>query len=178
VRLFVALDLPEDVRVRVTAWMGEPKSRDWRPVPPDQWHITLAFLGEVKDGSLMELQAALSTVAFQPFPLSLGPPGGFPNRHRAKAAWLSVLGDQNKLLRLQTAVAGACAPFAPGMDAKPFSGHVTLARCKSEHGGELPFRGTGPSAYWECRDFTLKKSVLGPEGSTYTDLARFQTKGG
>ena len=57
-RLFVALDLPEDLRDRLThLQQGVPAAR-W--VPPENMHLTLRFIGEVDGHQARDIDAALA----------------------------------------------------------------------------------------------------------------------
>src|SRR4051794_25247903 len=64
-RLFVALDLPEDVREALPR-PGAP----WRAVPPENLHVTVAFLGDVDPDA-----AAVAALA------PVGRPPGGPDHH-------------------------------------------------------------------------------------------------
>ena len=94
-RLFIALDLPDEVR----AWVAErqrelehllsdPKLRWTTPV---QWHITLRFLGETPEHKIPAITSAMKRTAegTPPFKLSLGKVGTFSGS-RMGVLWLGI----------------------------------------------------------------------------------------
>jgi len=69
-RLFVALDLPVDIRETLALMRGSMPGVQW--VPAQNHHITLRFIGEITDRHRMEeIDLALSRLAWKPFDLSL-----------------------------------------------------------------------------------------------------------
>ncbi len=172
-RLFVALELPEDVKARLKAWLGQPKARDWRWTSPDQWHVTLAFLGEVPEGAFEPLCTELAKLEFGTLNLALGSAGGFPDARAAKVAWVGLLGDILTLSRMQQSVVAACKPYAPRIDLKPFHAHVTIGRSRLAYGLPLPLPSHAPVGHWCSSEFSLIKSTVGHEGSMYQTLKSF-----
>lgn len=131
-RLFVGLEIAEPVRaevLRVHAALGVAIQRQGvRMVNPGKLHLTLAFLGSVRDEVVPELRESLGRLGgLGEFSLKLGELGAFPDRRRPKVVWISVDGEP-ALTTLAAEVARLSRPFAPELDARPFSGHVTLAR--------------------------------------------------
>jgi 2'-5' RNA ligase len=94
VRLFLAFELPEDLRVRI-AERVEPLRSTLPPaswVPAERLHLTLAFLGEVEEPRVTALDGALRPV-FADAPrlcLRLAGPGTFPPARPARVAWIGV----------------------------------------------------------------------------------------
>lgn len=87
----------------------------------DKWHVTLAFLGEVDDTRLSEVEDALSKVRPPgPFRLRLAGAGRFRT-----AAWAGIDGEIDRLHELQAAVLAALADFPTGDRA--YTPHLTVA---------------------------------------------------
>lgn len=131
-RLFVGLEIAEPVRtevLRVHADLGVAIQRQGvRMVNPGKLHLTLTFLGSVEDEVVPELQASLGEICgFGEFSLKLGGLEAFPDRRRPKVVWVGVDGD-TAMTTLADQVTRLCRPFAPEINERPFSGHVTLAR--------------------------------------------------
>ena len=186
-RLFVALDLPEDLRDGLVGW-GRRQLRDpaLRVVPPQSLHITLAFLGflpEKKIGRLGEIVDRLSSPAPT---IELGDPVAKPSLAQARLFALPAGSPQAVALQAELAgeLAGArlCKP-----EKRPFWPHVTVARIKS--GGRGSKRqmtvvkppGRLPKALLEpalCVRVTLYRSELNPMGARYTPLARVELSRG
>jgi 2'-5' RNA ligase len=135
-RLFVALDLPDEVvaavSARVEAAGSLPAALRW--VVPQQWHITLAFYGEVDERKVDDLTERLARAArrTEPFALTLGDPGRFGSARRARVVWLGLHDGGEQLARLAASARAAGRrvglrrdDLAPDYRYRP---HITLAR--------------------------------------------------
>ena len=135
-RLFVALEIPEDVRRQL-----EAGSRELRPVlPKARWvrselmHLTLVFLGETDRELVPELDLRLreAFAAYRPLALRVSELGAFPPRGRKRVLWAGVDADAD--LRTVQAAAEKAVERATGeamkKKGKPYHAHVTLARCQ------------------------------------------------
>ena len=76
-------------------------------LPPDNWHITLKFLGEVPEEKMKRIEAALSEVSFAPFAVSLSGGGAFPNNDYPRAIWVG--GESQECIALAEKVESALA---------------------------------------------------------------------
>lgn len=135
-RLFVAVQPPPEALADLEATVA-PLRGAWpelRWTGSDRWHVTLAFLGEVADGTLDELAVRLARAAVrhQPAELWIGHGGAFPSKRRARVLISRVEGDQPALSALAASVAaGARRAGAPPPDeGRKFRPHLTLARCR------------------------------------------------
>jgi len=92
-RLFVALDLPWDLRQRVASLAngGIPGAR-W--VPPENYHITLRFIGETPGHRAEEIDMALAGLRGRGFSLTLSGLGTFTKGGRSTALWVGVERNQ------------------------------------------------------------------------------------
>src|SRR5512147_938742 len=74
VRVFVALELPEEIRNRLSEVQNQLRGCSARLtfVDPALIHITLKFIGEVPEKEIPRLCDALRSVAFRPFPVTIG----------------------------------------------------------------------------------------------------------
>jgi RNA 2',3'-cyclic 3'-phosphodiesterase len=123
-RLFVAVDLPTAATASLVAL--QPAARpDVRLAAPDQFHLTLHFIGEA---DIERIADALSTVAFPAFSLTLQGVGQFPSAGGAVTLWVGVQ-ESSELLELHTAVAAALADEGFRPEARRYTPHITLARC-------------------------------------------------
>jgi len=127
VRLFVAIDLPAQVRARLGGLgAGVPGAR-W--VDPEQIHLTLRFIGEVDGAVFEDVRLALGAVRAPRFDVMLEGVGHFGDRRRVRALWAGVAPGAalNRLAgQIETALVGAgCAP-----EGRKFKAHVTLARLR------------------------------------------------
>jgi RNA 2',3'-cyclic 3'-phosphodiesterase len=139
VRLFVAVTPPAGVLSDLDAAVAAARAgrggrRDLRWTGLADWHITLAFLGEVTAPVADRLAPQLERAAQRHPPLSLAfaGAGAFPDPARARVLWCGLDGDRRALAELAASVAaGAGRAGAPPPDAgRPFRPHLTLARSR------------------------------------------------
>ncbi len=173
-RLFVAVVLPEDAQDTLAElYAGIPGAR-W--TPPGQFHLTLAFLGEVAPSRLEDLERALATVRAAPFPMMLRGIGHFPPRGHPRVLWAGVEPNE-ALARLQGRVERAVNRAGVATEKRKWHAHVTLARLQAAPHGRVAeflmehalFRA-GPI---QVEAFQLMSSVLRPDGAEHTPEATF-----
>ena len=87
-RLFVALSLPENVRWQLRMLTGGLPGAKW--VPPENYHLTLRFLGEIDGRDMDYVDAALAGIRAPTFKLRLAGIGHFATGGRVKAVWAGV----------------------------------------------------------------------------------------
>lgn len=185
-RLFVALDLPEEVRKGIAAWgRGALVDPALRPIPEESLHITLAFLGYRPEREIERIAAAVGeSVGPAPW-VELLDPVQRPPRGRARLFALPALSPGTESLQagieLKLAEEGFYKP-----EKRSFWPHVTVARVRSEaRGSRRPAAVSGPpgklpealaEAFLGVR-LTLYRSVLLPTGAQYVPEAQFELPG-
>lgn len=185
-RLFVALDLPDDLREGIVAWGREALADPaLRPVAPESLHITLAFLGHRPEGEI-EAIAAVVRERVGPAPwVELLEAEQRPPRGRARLYALPALSPGAEALQAGVAQGLAEEGFYEP-ERRPFWPHVTVARVRPEGRGsrrpavvESP-PGKLPEGMSEariCRRMTLYRSELQPTGARYVPLAQVELPG-
>lgn len=182
-RLFIACPLPETLQSAVTQWRQIAQRHlleGLRWSPPQQWHLTLRFLGDVPAADLPLLVEALEAAcAAQPsFVLSLAGCGCFPSAERPRVFWLGLRGQVDALERLQARVAKETAPWGQ-KDDRPFRPHLTLARIRD--GSPAAHQGLSrclsrlprpPEDPWTVDGLILYRSQLRTDGAVHTALHR------
>lgn len=179
-RLFIAVDLPESLRDRLLALQTNIPGATWVKRPA--LHLTLRFLGDVEQAQIAKLNAALSAIQAEPFPMALSGVGRFPpnERRSARVLWVGIA-RQPALLRLAASVESAVVGLGfPPDDHDEFSPHITLARLKehrdaagavsrflSQHQG---FRADP----FSVESFVLYSSTLTPQGAIYKPVESFK----
>lgn len=167
-RLFVALDLPEEVRVALARWgakAGEAFGGTLRAVPPENLHLTMAFLGarsEREAPAIGAIVTATTTAGATP-QLSLGAPLWLPPR-RPGVLTVEVDDHTGALTILHASLIAALqadAAFTP--EARPFRPHITVGRVPRGHrirprDADLP---PPPSATFHTTVLTLYRSRAG-----------------
>lgn len=124
-RLFVAVELPEEVKDRLASLCHGLKGARW--VRDRQFHITLRFLGEVEPSQARSVTEALHGVRSDPFELSLSGLGCFPPRGRPRVVWAGIEGSE-ELLGLHREVQRVLRRCGFGPEDRKFAPHVTLGR--------------------------------------------------
>ena len=134
VRMFAALVPPEPVVEDLAEFLAPRQEAEpgFRWTVPEQWHVTLAFMGSVTDRILDDLVERLGRAAARRSPLDLTLVGGgaFPNPARAKVLFAAVDADGREADLRHLAVGARAAATKAGADAEGgrFHPHVTLAR--------------------------------------------------
>ncbi|MDQ1522410.1 MAG: 2,3-cyclic 3-phosphodiesterase [Pyrinomonadaceae bacterium] len=189
-RIFCALELPEDVRARVAAHVAHLRAAaesslkiSWERA--EKLHLTLKFLGEVEAGRVESLARAAKRVAEGTckFEVSLGESGAFPPRGNPRVLWLGLQDATGLLARLQARLEAECERENFPRDARPFRPHITIARIRAanaaaRHVAALHRETEFAPAIFDVGDFVIMQSQLGTDGSRYTTLSRHELKAG
>lgn len=175
-RLFVALEVADDVRERIDAALAELREGDdgLRWSRPDGWHVTLAFLGEVTaavDVVTAAVARGVEAAAVGPVRLRLDRPGRFGRR----AAWLGIVDDPpGAVTRLGDAIQTALDEAALPVDRKEVHPHLTVVRPRGRRRlpqglvDELP----KVEGAWTVEHAVVYRSTTDPGGAIYDGLAR------
>ncbi len=170
-RLFIAVDLPEEVRAEVEGLMDQVHNARW--VNPRQLHITLRFMGDTPDHALPLIREQLGRVNQDSFHLQLRGVGVFPRgssrrqRNPPKILWLGIEPGE-KLASLKRSID---AVLGADLEQRPFSPHLTLARFPRPPDDTLATfladRQRYCSRMWPVTAFHLYQSTLRPEGAVH-----------
>ena len=167
-RLFVAIPLPEDVRLELARLSGGVPGARWTPV--DNLHVTLRFIGEADGGQFADIAAALGAVDGAGFELQLASVGQFGARRRARVLWAGV-GPSEALARLQGRIEAALRGTGLAPEPRKYHPHVTLARLKGAPaervGRYLVDHGGYESRQFTAETFVLFQSFLGQAGAIH-----------
>ncbi|MDQ3989518.1 MAG: RNA 2',3'-cyclic phosphodiesterase [Actinomycetota bacterium] len=127
-RLFVALTPPDVVAEELAARVAllRELAPELRWSRPEQWHLTLAFLGEVGDAARDDIACRLERAARRHAPLPLSFAGG--GRFGGRVLWAGVRGDREALRRLAESVRAAARRARLPVEERPYRPHLTLAR--------------------------------------------------
>lgn len=132
--MFVAVRPPESAVADLDAFLDvRREAGPFRWTPPEQFHVTLAFLGEVPDRCLDELAERLTRAAARrtTFTTALAGGGAFPSAARSRVLWAGLqLTDPaaEELRRLATGARAAAAKSGIAVEGRRFRPHLTLAR--------------------------------------------------
>ena len=168
-RLFVALGLPPECRADLSALAGGIPGAKW--VPPDNYHLTLRFIGEIENWRAQEVDDALAAIRGTAFELSLHGLGTFEKAGRIHSLWVGA--ERNETLaHLQNKVETALQRIGLAPERKRFSPHVTIARTDRAPPEKViayvQAHNLFRAAPVQVDYFTLFSSRLGKEASVYT----------
>jgi 2'-5' RNA ligase len=192
-RLFVALDLQEEIRRRIETFINEvgdlaPGAR-W--VNPESLHVTLKFIGEKPDAMVKSIEEKLASIKGQPLNIRCSETGFFPTPRSARVFWIGIQADAG-LAELARKVEDGLAEISIPKEKRDFSPHLTLARASGGSGApgrrkgdktnrvfanlqeKLAQRSAAEFGTMTAREFFLYRSQLSPKGSKYTKIARFE----
>ncbi|MDW8398177.1 MAG: RNA 2',3'-cyclic phosphodiesterase [Acetobacteraceae bacterium] len=173
-RLFVALDLPDALREALSARATGLPHAKW--VPPENYHLTLRFIGEVEPWRAEEVDECLAALRARPFDLTLAGAGLFQKGGKIHSVWIGA--ERNDALAaLQAKIETALQRIGLPAEKRRFAPHVTLARteraapekCIAWVQANNLFR----AATVRMEEFTLFSSRLGKEASVYTPEAAY-----
>lgn len=143
-------------------------------VNPEIVHITLKFLGDIKESMVAPVSAALDSIMCEPFEAKVEGIGVFPKPSNPKVLWLGASGNFETL---HNEVEAVLKPFNFKRDEKGFTAHATIARVKSLNKDQKndfidilnEFKNIELGSMQVNKMF-LKKSTLTPDGPIYETL--------
>jgi 2'-5' RNA ligase len=182
-RIFVALDLPDEVREGVTAW-GKAELIDpaLRPTRLESLHVTLVFLGHREADEVAAIAATVRGVGAPAALMKLEDPITLPRRRRAAVFALPAPSPATTDLH-HGVVDRLVEAGLHEAEERDFWPHVTVARVRPEgrgsrrpaavarRPGDLPDRLKEP--FYAVR-MTLYRSELQPGGARYVPLAQVE----
>ena len=177
-RIFIALDIPAEVRARLTEFMERARAL----APEARWarveglHVTLKFVGHASDERVEQIKSALRSIKAAPFIVRFEGIGFFPNPKAARVFWAGVEGGAD-LPRLASAIDAALEKLGVERETKPYHPHLTLARTSARPLRELQTLLSDPPPQFgtmTAREFFLYQSQPQKGGSKYTKLERFR----
>lgn len=176
IRLFIALDLPEDIRENMRQFIGECKNiqRDGlKYVDAENLHITLKFIGDTDEDKIPPLINELQKVGKQKRELDISRTGAFPAIQYPKVIFIG-LNKSEQLLTEVNEIEAACERCGIARETREFLSHITICRVKESIDEQLKNflltqRDRKFGAF--CSEgFHLYQSELKPGGPKYTKL--------
>lgn len=172
-RLFSALGVPEAVARELSLFRGGLPDTTW--VEPADFHVTLAFFGEIDGRSAEELAAALDEIDASSFEVALEGLSVFgADRPHAIVA---LARKTPALLALEAAHRGVMQRLGIGDQARKYTPHVTLGRLRRVTAGEvagwISQQPAFPSLAWRAERFALYSSRTSRGGGPYVEEVPF-----
>ncbi len=173
IRLFTAIGLPPDLTTRLTLMQGGVPGARWSP--PENFHLTLRFIGEVDEAVANDIDDMLSGLRAASFELTLKGCGSFGSKD-PHSLWVGVA-PCPPLLQLAARVDSLLQRMGIGAETRKYTPHVTLARLKDAPvprvqaflGDHVQFLGGPFGVTW----FGLYSSHPGSQGRRYVLERRY-----
>ncbi|MBN1626786.1 MAG: RNA 2',3'-cyclic phosphodiesterase [Deltaproteobacteria bacterium] len=180
IRAFLAFELPPEIREKVRQVSEELKGlkMDVRWVRPENIHLTVVFLGNVREGDISAMAREIEHVScgFHPFELCLKGIGVFPESRRPRVLWVGYEGDIERMAVLREVLYERLMPFEIKDEKRQFRPHLTLGRFRNPgRRSTLPddvikqYEGLS-SASFKASELVLFKSELRPQGPEYSKI--------
>ncbi len=181
-RLFVALEISEEVRAAIAALIRELKPLDhsWKWVGAENLHVTLKFLGEIPLEKLKSIKEALQGVSCEwPIVVKFRALGFFPNERRPRVLWAGMEAPKS-LPDLARTIEEALARVGVAPEEREFTPHLTLARNKDGKVSErlrssLARHAASQFGEMNASAFHLIECKLKSTGAEYTTLESFSS---
>ena len=185
IRTFVAIEMPAVVRDSIATLQqdlrGFPVRVSW--VRPANIHLTLKFLGDIRENQVGAISEALARVGEKtaPFSLSVGTLGFFPNRRRPRVLWVGISNPDGELRQLAESVENALLPLGFKKEKRGFNPHLTFGRVRDPRNIEQVMEKLETTEFEEqaifVKEMVFMKSTLHPRGSIYEPLKRIALGG-
>jgi RNA 2',3'-cyclic 3'-phosphodiesterase len=185
VRLFVALELPEEARDALVRWRSRLRgeARDLRLIAREDLHATLCFLGWRSSREIAAIRDACKVLVAQTVPrVRLGDAIWLPPP-RPRVLAVALQDGSGALARMQSVLSEALTAggwYEP--ERRPYLSHVTVARAgRGSQGPGAGRRARGslpppPALEFRAAFVTLYRSRLLPAGARYEALARIELR--
>ncbi|HEV7905759.1 MAG TPA: RNA 2',3'-cyclic phosphodiesterase [Pyrinomonadaceae bacterium] len=191
-RIFCAVDLPDDVRAQAAAHIsrlreaastaGSPHKIGWERA--EKLHLTLKFLGELEPVRIEALTRAAKRAAesVERFTVTLAEAGAFPPNANPRVLWLGFRDETKHLAALYERLEEECARENFPREARAFHPHITLARIRipnaapARHLAKLHRETNFEPASFDVHELIVMQSQLGTGGSRYTPLSKHELK--
>lgn len=173
-RLFIAIDLPENVKDAI--------ADTYRAIPGTKWvdekklHCTLHFIGEVAEPTPEVLITGLSKIKCTPMQLQIKSTGFFPPRKEPRILWFGIM-HPPEFLTLQSKIERTCLSICPSAETRKFHPHVTVARLNDPHREKVADFVVANSLFssdpFEMTAYHLYRSHQGKVTTHYEKLVTF-----
>ena len=184
-RTFIALELDPAVRETLAGLQGALKKLDldvkW--VKPQNIHITLKFLGQIRQKKIKAIVDIFAEMydSTEPFEVRLTTLGAFPNVRRPKVIWAGLEDSNGQLKTLASRTEEILCRLGFPKEQREFTSHITLGRVRSFKNLprlskaleeiKVPFQ-----LNQHFNTVTFFKSTLTPQGPIYESLLTYELK--
>ena len=158
-RLFFALWPDDETRLNLARCSQSLAAQGFKPVPPQNLHVTLMFLGQVDAATECLIKHSAASILARPFVLTFDRLSYWP---KPKVLCLTCTHTPDEVSKLAAALTDNVASYGLPTDTRPYQPHITLVRPTRY----LPDIDCEP-LLWRAEAFCLVESCSGPDGVSY-----------
>jgi len=166
-RLFTGLEIPAEIGQTLSSLRGGLPGARW--IDPENYHVTLRFIGDIDGASANEIAAMLFQVNRKPFEVTVQGLSSFGGRK--PRAVVANIAPTRPLIELQAELERLMQRIGLDPEGRKFVPHVTLARLHDSSSRDvadyLSVRGYFPSRVFTADRFVLFSSRATTGGGPY-----------
>ena len=166
-RLFTGLEVPPEIGMLLSTMRGGLRGARW--IDPENYHITLRFIGDVDEHTADEIADALDRVNRSPMPVTLEGLSSFGSK-KPHSIYVRVAPDP-EIMELQAEHERIMQRIGLAAEGRKFTPHVTVARCKGAAAADvahwLSLRGVFHTTVFTARRFVLFSARASKGGGPY-----------
>ncbi len=181
-RLFIAVDLPDRSKKLIESKIVQIKKetiQDIKWVDPENWHLTLKFLGEVAEEEVEKITSVIASTAvnFSKFTILLRGINAFPEPSHPRVFFIDILDKGRNLCKIHDELDTSLELSGFNPDERQYKPHLTFAR--SRKNSNLNKLGQVLESYQnkyyvnvhaQISELKLYESELYPEGPHYKEI--------
>lgn len=180
-RVFIAAEIDEKIKNNLFGIQEclRNASLPVKWVRPDNIHITLKFLGEIRETALVDVCLAVDEVLKdrQSFDIRICGMGVFPDLRRPRVVWVGIEDLDKCLAGLAYSIDNALCRIGFKSEKRKFVPHLTIGRVRSYHCADVlekEIQNTGGIDLGKqlIDKITIMQSILGPKGPAYSCLKK------
>ena len=179
IRIFLAVTLPDEIKSALAdvSRKLQTSGADFKWVRPENYHITVKFLGDVKpeilDAIIGCVKSALQDI--QAFSINISGTGSFMKHGAPCVIWVGMQQDSGQLGVLSDKIDDLLSTLGFEKENRAFSAHITLGRVRSARGAEklcdlLVATKDISIGFMKINGISIMKSDLKPDGPVYNIL--------
>lgn len=182
IRAFIAIEIDSGIKDKLSEYLRQLKKTDadvkW--VAPEYIHLTLKFIGYIKEETLASLNKIVGDAVscLGTFSIGIGNIGAFPNLKKPRVVFVCVQDEGDNLSKIYEKLDKGIEELGIKRESKKYVGHITLGRIKSQK--NISKLRSALSSGTECyfglekvSSISLMQSKLTPTGPIYTRLNNF-----
>lgn len=176
-RSFLAINLPRDLKEEIGKLVSGLNYPGIKKVSPENFHITMRFLGEIDDRQAEAIKKKLGEIEAEKFKVSLDKICFFPNENRMRVIWIGVKEGQDKIINLQKEIDLRLEELGFPKEQNEFKPHLTIARIKFIKDKKRILEDAGCikiEKSFTAESFDLMQSILDRSGPEYSIVSRFE----